>query len=82
MGSEYGQKRQKQSPSTSMRGVGVFDLHLRVEWNKKLPIPTRKYPMNETRNIPSWPFLRQFDMPFTARYTKRRFVVELTISAE
>lgn len=53
-----------------------------MEWKRKLPIPTRRYPMNVTRNIPSCPFLRQFAMPLIARYTNRRFVSVLTISAE
>lgn len=48
---------------------------------KKLPVPTRAYPMKATKKTVSWPYFRQLRMPLLARYMNNRFVRVLMISA-
>jgi hypothetical protein len=59
-----------------------MNVHFSVAWNRKLPLPTSKYPMKATRKTVSCPFFKQLRMPFAARYMNSRFVSVLMISAE
>jgi hypothetical protein len=59
-----------------------MNIHFRVEWKKKLPEPTIRYPMKDTRKTLSWPLRMQLLMPLYARYINIILVKELTISAE
>ena len=59
-----------------------MDVHFKVEWKRKLPDPTIRYPMKDTRKTLSCPLRMQFLIPLYARYINIRLVKELTISAE
>ncbi len=61
---------------------GAENVHFSVEWKRKLPQPTTRYPTKEMRKTESWPFRMQFDMPLKARYMNMRLVKALTTSAE
>ena len=54
---------------------------MRVLWNKKLPVPTNRYPTKLTRKMASCPFFLQFWIPLNAKYINSRFVNVLTTSA-
>jgi hypothetical protein len=58
------------------------NIHFRLEWNRKLPEPTIKYPIKDTRKTLSCPLRMQFLIPLYARYMNMMLVKELTISAE
>jgi hypothetical protein len=50
------------------------DLHLRVAWKRKDPDPTKRYPMNDTRNTVSCPSVIQLRIPLADKYMNQMFV--------
>lgn len=64
----------------SSAGLGV-NLHFKLAWNRKLPVPTVRYPRKDTRYTRSHPCARQLWIPLMPSHMNNTFVRVLINSA-